>query len=49
MMKLNDLFKNTSYEDTLFSEEAILAVESAVFMKNVKNVLNTHKPQVSEN
>lgn len=37
-MKLNDLFKNTSYEDTLFSEEAILAVESAVFMKNVKNV-----------
>ena len=38
MMKLNDLFKNTSYEDTLFSEEAILAVESAVFMKNVKNV-----------
>lgn len=38
MMKLNDLFKNTSYEDTLFSEEAILAVESAVFMKNVKRV-----------
>ena len=37
-MKLNDLFKNTSYEDTLFSEEAISAVESAVFMKNVKNV-----------
>ena len=29
---------DTSYEDTLFSEEAILAVESAVFMKNVKNV-----------
>ncbi len=38
MMRLNDIFKNTSYDDTLFSEEAIAAVESAVFMKPVKGV-----------
>lgn len=38
MIKLNDLFKNTSYDDTLFSEETIVAVESAIFMKSVKNV-----------
>lgn len=37
-MRLNDIFKNTSYDDTLFSEEAIAAVESAVFMKPVKGV-----------
>lgn len=35
-MRLNDIFKNTSYDDTLFSEEAIVAVESAIFMKLVK-------------
>lgn len=38
MMKLNDIFKNTSYDDTLFSEEAIVAVESAIFMKSIKGV-----------
>lgn len=38
MMKLNDIFKNTSYDDTLFSEDAIVAVESAVFMKSVKGI-----------
>lgn len=38
MMRLNDIFKNTSYDDTLFSEEAIVAVESAIFMKPVKGV-----------
>lgn len=36
-MRLNDLFKNTSYEDTLFSEEAISAIESAIFMKRIKD------------
>ncbi|MCD8006644.1 MAG: N-6 DNA methylase [Oscillospiraceae bacterium] len=38
MMKLNDIFKNTSYDYTLFSEEAISAIESAVFMKLARNV-----------
>lgn len=38
MMRLNDIFKNTSYDDTLFSEDAIVAVESATFMKTVKGV-----------
>ena len=37
-MRLNDIFKNTSYDDTLFSEGAIAAVESAVFMKPIKGV-----------
>lgn len=38
MMRLNDIFKNTSYDDTLFSEDTIVAVESAIFMKSVKDV-----------
>lgn len=38
MMRLNDIFKNTSYDDTLFSEDAIVTVESAIFMKPVKGV-----------
>lgn len=37
-MKLNDIFKNTSYDDTLFSEDSITAIESAIFMKQVKGV-----------
>lgn len=37
-MKLNDFFKNTSYDDTLFSESTISVVESAVFMKSVKGM-----------
>lgn len=37
-MRLNDIFKNTSYDDTLFSENAIGAVESAIFMKSIKGV-----------
>ncbi len=37
-MKLNDFFKNTSYDDALFSESAISVVESAVFMKSVKGI-----------
>lgn len=35
-MKLNDIFKNTSYDDTLFSEDSITAIESLIFMKQVK-------------
>lgn len=38
MMKLNDIFKNTSYDDTLFSEDSITTIESAIFMKQVKDV-----------
>ena len=38
MMKLNDIFKNTSYDDTLFSEDSITTIESAIFMKSVKGV-----------
>lgn len=38
MIRLNDIFKNTSYDDTLFSDDAIVAVESAVFMKQIKGV-----------
>lgn len=38
MMRINDIFKNTSYDDTLFSEDTIVAVESAIFMKSVKGV-----------
>lgn len=37
-MKLNDIFKNTSYDDTLFSEDSITTIESAIFMKQVKGV-----------
>ena len=37
-MKLNEIFKNTSYDDTLFSVQATAAIESAVFMKSVKGV-----------
>ena len=37
-MKLNDVFKNTSYDDTLFSEEAIKNIESAIIMKSIKGI-----------
>lgn len=37
-MNLNELFKNTSYDDTLFSEEAIAAIESDIYIKNVKGM-----------
>ncbi len=37
MMNLNELFKNTSYDDTLFSENAIASIETAIFMKSIKN------------
>ena len=35
-MTLNEIFKNTSYDDTLFSKDAINAVEKSIFMKSVK-------------
>jgi type I restriction enzyme M protein len=38
MMTLNDVFKNTNYDDTLFSEEAMRVVESTIFVKNIKGV-----------
>ena len=36
MMNLNTIFKNTSYDATMFSEDVISAIESSIFMKNVK-------------
>lgn len=41
-MKLNEIFKNTSYDDTLFSREAVNDIESAIFMKMVKGVEVPH-------
>ena len=38
MMNLNELFKNTSYDDTLFSTDTIAYIETAVFMKPIKDV-----------
>lgn len=38
MMNLNELFKNTSYEDTLFSGESKAFIESHIIMKNVRGV-----------
>lgn len=38
MMKLNEVFKNTSYDDTLFSEEEVTAIETAIFVKSIKNI-----------
>lgn len=35
-MTLNELFKNTTYDDTLFSAEAKSAIESHIFMKTVR-------------
>lgn len=37
-MNLNELFKNTSYEDTLFSGESKAFIESHIIMKNVRGV-----------
>ena len=35
-MTLNELFKNTSYDDTLFSDEAKQSVEAQIIMKTVR-------------
>ncbi|MEE0464092.1 N-6 DNA methylase [Blautia hydrogenotrophica] len=37
-MNLNELFKNTSYDDTLFSTDGIAFIEAAVFMKPIKGM-----------
>ena len=37
-MNLNELFKNTSYEDTLFSGESKAFIESHIIMKNVRGI-----------
>lgn len=36
-MMLNELFKNTTYDDTLFSDEAKRAVEARIFLKKVRD------------
>lgn len=38
MIKLNELFKNTSYSDTLFSEDAVAFIENEILIKTAKNV-----------
>ena len=38
MIKLNELFKNTSYADTLFSEDAVTFIENAILIKTAKDV-----------
>ena len=35
-MTLNELFKNTTYDDTLFSVETKSTIESRIFMKSVR-------------
>lgn len=35
-MTLNELFRNTNYEDTLFSDEARRTIEDAIFIKNIR-------------
>ena len=36
MYKLDDLFKDSIHKGTLFSDEAISAIEAMIFMKKVK-------------
>ena len=38
-MTLNELFKNTTYDDTLFSVETKSTIESRIFMKSVRGIL----------
>lgn len=33
-MKLNEIFKNTSYDDTLFSDESVSTIENAMALEN---------------
>lgn len=35
-MKLNELFKNTNYDDTLFSDESKTAIENAIVTRKIK-------------
>ena len=41
-MTLNELFRNTTYDDTLFSDEAKAVVESRIFMKTVRGAEVPH-------
>ena len=36
MMKLNELFKNTNYDDTLFSDISKTIIESSISIKKQK-------------
>lgn len=38
MIKLYEILKSTSYDDTLFSEDTVSAIESAIFIKTVKGI-----------
>mgnify|MGYP000690544505 CR=1 FL=1 len=35
-MKLNDFFKNTNYDDSMFSDRAIQYVESAIYVQSTR-------------
>lgn len=37
-MRLNELFKNTTYDDTLFSDEAKQTIEARIFLKTVRSI-----------
>ena len=37
-MNLNELFKNTDYEGTIFSDQDKAALEARIFTKTLKNV-----------
>ena len=47
-MTLNELFKNTTYDDTLFSAEDKSAVESRIFMKSVRGAEVNIPPQTGQ-
>lgn len=47
-MTLNELFKNTTYDDTLFSDEAKSAVSARIFMKACISQIDDF-PQTQEN
>lgn len=38
MIKLNEYLKNTSYNNKLFTKEAVIFIESAIFKKKIKDV-----------
>ena len=42
-MTLNELFKNTTYDDTLFSVEDKSTIESRIFMKSVRGRYETDR------
>ncbi len=37
-MKITEILKNTSYDASLFSEEAVLFVEQGIFEKTVRDM-----------